>query len=379
MKIGIITMHRVLNCGSALQAYALQYVLQKKGHDVELIDYVYPNEYHKSFYTVSDNRLLTKILKMIRYPIQTCKRIYYNKIRHKDFIKFYNKYYNLSDIQYRTRESLKNNPPQYDVYISGSDQIWNPRYVHADTSYMLSFVHNVNKIAYSSSFSVNLIPDEYKDTYAKALIEYKHIALREKSGCDIIKSLINKSATYVLDPTLLLTPEQWRPIAEESSIHIDGPYLLVYVLGYSWNPYPYVVDLLKKIQIQTQLKIVFLRFDLSELENFRGLNYKVIYRINPAIFISLFSNATLVLTDSFHGTAFSANFNIPFYSLIPESIDGDNRIFNFLTEIDATERAIKLNSSNPDLIINEDFTKINANLNKLRQESLSYLFTSLND
>ena len=191
--------------------------------------------------------------------------------------------------------------------------------------------------------------------------------------------MINKSATYVLDPTLLLTPEQWRPIAEESSIHIDGPYLLVYVLGYSWNPYPYVVDLLKKIQIQTQLKIVFLRFDLSELENFRGLNYKVIYRINPAIFISLFSNATLVLTDSFHGTAFSANFNIPFYSLIPESIDGDNRIFNFLTEIDATERAIKLNSSNPDLIINEDFTKINANLNKLRQESLSYLFTSLND
>ena len=374
-------MHRVLNCGSALQAYALQYVLQKKGYDVELIDYIYPNEYHKSFYNniVSDNRLLNRILKMIRYPIKMCKRIYYNKIRHKDFIKFYNKYYNLSGTQYRTKEALKNNPPQYDVYISGSDQIWNPRYVHADTSYMLSFVHNVNKIAYSSSFSVNLIPDEYKNIYADALKEYKHIALREKSGCDIIRSLINKSATYVLDPTLLLTPEQWEHIADESSIHIAVPYLLVYVLGYSWNPYPYVVDLLKKLQDQTQLKIVFLRFDLSKLENLKRSDYKIIYRINPAIFISLFSNATLVLTDSFHGTAFSANFNVPFYSLIPENIDGDNRIFNFLTEIHATERAIKLNSSDLDLKINNDFTQINVNLNKLRNESLTYLFTSLND
>ena len=376
MKIGIITMHRVLNCGSALQAYALQNSLEKEGYNVEIIDYLYPNEYHRSFNKISNwKRAVSALEKLVLHPIRTIRRIYYRRLRQKDFQNFYDSYYNLSEIRYNTKEALIDNPPKYEVYISGSDQIWNPRYVHEDTSFMLTFVHDVKKVAYSSSFSVNMIPDKYKGIYAKALNEYSSLALREHSGCDIVKQLINKNSINVLDPTLLLSHSEWDQIARNSEIHIDEPYLLVYVLGYSYNPYPFIIDFVHSVQERTRFKIVFLRFNESEIKKFK--NYDVIRRIDPAIFLKLFSSAALVITDSFHGTAFSVNFNVPFYSIIPENGNVDNRIYSFLSELDALDRTIKLNSPIANLRINNDFSKINSNLERLRRVSLEYLYSSV--
>ena len=121
MRIGIITIHRLINFGTALQAYALQHYLQKEtGHQVEIIDYVFPNSFHKE---------RKKLIKKIRGNIRlTLDYLFESKHKsNKKFHEFQNKYLNLSAEQYPNISSLNENPPLYDIYITGSDQVWNTK------------------------------------------------------------------------------------------------------------------------------------------------------------------------------------------------------------------------------------------------------------
>ena len=123
-------MHGVVNCGSALQAYALQHVIQEMGYDAEIIDYVFPNKYHKSF-----NKLNS--IKGYARAIYGHVLNFWNK---KNFRRFYDKFFVLSEKTYRSKEELSTNTPVYDIYVSGSDQVWNHKSIRFDTSFMLSWV-----------------------------------------------------------------------------------------------------------------------------------------------------------------------------------------------------------------------------------------------
>lgn len=358
-KIGIITMHKVLNYGSALQAYALQKVLEDMGNEVEIIDYIYPNNYHLQYQRHQKvwRRLASRIINYFR------KNLY--KERREGLNTFYKEHLHLTKT-YHTREELVNDPPIYDIYMTGSDQVWNPKSIHEDTNFMLSFTNSPNKVAYAASFAKGEMPEEYEKIYAKELHKYKRIFMREQKGCDIVKNLTGKETEVVLDPTLLLNKQQWLRFAEQSTIQINEPYILVYVLGYSFNIYPYIYELIKHVQKQKGMKLAILHMNnkyAKTLSNTCFVENASIYD-----FVRLFSKASMVLTDSFHGTAFSLNMGVPFYSVINQTDDADTRIVDLLTLTDERVRIIRKDSNYEDMDFNLEPPKKYL-LEKLREES----------
>lgn len=348
-------MHRVLNYGSALQAYALQNVLEGLGHDVEIIDYVYPNDYHKSCHSKPNffKALIRSILEVLRgYPRKRNEYLFNN---------FYMERLNLTET-YNSPEELYKNPPKYDIYMTGSDQVWNPKSIHEDTSFMLSFTDSPNKVAYSASFATSIIPEEYKQRYSLEINKYKHILMRELSGCKLVAELTGETPEIVCDPTLLLKKEQWLNLANHSNIDINGNYILVYVLGYSFNVYPYIYELIEYVQEKAQMQLVVLSFSNKYVGRLK--NKKIVRSASVYDFLKLFANASMVITDSFHGTAFSLNLNIPFYSVVNDQDNLDSRVVDLLKLTGEETRIIRKNS---------DFRIRKFNLTSPHSDKLNHL------
>lgn len=364
--VGIITMHRVINCGSALQAYALQRVIQEMGFDAEIIDYIYPNQYHKKKYKINGIKGYIKELYRIGQRV-------WNKM---NFKRFYDNFFVLSKISYKTKEDLSKNVPVYDIYVSGSDQVWNPKTIDFDTSYMLSWVKVGKKIAYSGSFASSVIPEKYKAVYSKALSDYDYLSVREKHSLNILKELSGKSAEFVLDPTLLLDAKSWDRVVNDADVDIKEDYILVYLLGYSFNIYPYASDLINHVSEKYNKKVVVL--SMSNIFINKLNNKTVIRRLSPQNFLSLIAKASLVITDSFHATAMSLNFGVPMYSLIKDKKSEDNRVYSILLSMKAEDRAIEKGASFDNLPpITMDYTTIKETLADIRNNSLHYLKTAL--
>ena len=174
-SIGIITIHKINNYGSVLQAYALQKVCEDLGYEVEIIDYDFPNNFHQNnkYANVSDTQ--PNEPKLIKALFA------------KSLIKQHKGYLNLSDKKYHQVEDFTANPPSYDVYITGSDQLWSPRHCNGDPAFMLYFApDNALKISYAASIGSNAIPEELKKAYIELLSRYKHISGREYTGAAVL-------------------------------------------------------------------------------------------------------------------------------------------------------------------------------------------------
>lgn len=341
MRIGIITIHRLINFGTALQAYALQHYLQEAtGYQVEIIDYIFPNSFHKE-----QKKLIKKIRGNIRLTLD-----YLFESKHKSnkkFREFQNKYLNLSAEQYPNITSLNENPPLYDIYITGSDQVWNTKTVKNDANYYLCFAPNDKpKIAFSACFANTTLDSKYKASIKERLSRYKYIGVREKSAINIIKDLHLPEDIVVrntCDPTLLLTKEDYSEIATESKIKIKNSYILVYMLMYAFDPYPALENVIKQVQEKTKLPIIVIGDRRFKYDG----KYKFIKGIGPADFLWLFKNASYIITSSFHGTMFSLIYRKPFIAISPNT--GDSRIKDILEEIGLTSN----------LVYNNEITNIN--------------------
>lgn len=323
MKIGIITMHRVKNCGSNLQAYALQHKLQQMGHDAELIDYYYQPPSSKTF---SIQNIISFILDAITgFP---------KRRQRSRFKKFQEKYYHTS--KFYDKDSIKENPPVYDLYMSGSDQVWNPRYIKDDTNFMLSFADaSCRKVSYASSFACAEIPEEYAKKYADALNQYDKISVREQAGIDIVKKLTGKDAQLACDPVLLLGQSEWSELAGEVRPYKE-PYILVYTLAYMFNPRPGIYNIIDTVQKKLGYKVIYLNG--TKEEKFKP-NSKVVKDFGPIEFLQWIKNAEFVITDSFHCTAFSVIFSRPLMGVVKSIDTKDGRLTTLLKKVGA-ERSI---------------------------------------
>lgn len=366
MKIGIITMHKPISYGSALQAYALQETLESLGYEAEIIDYQYPNKVHRQ----SKNRFLD-LLAAVRSFIFNALYGFSNIKKQKRFEQFWKNHFKLS-IYYPTKESIISNPPQYDIYCTGSDQVWNPNFTKSDTTFLLSFVdNNKRKISYSSSFAIKELPSDFVDIYQKYLSMYTQLSVRETSGIDIIKGLLNRDAICVCDPTILVSKDRWLELSYKSKINIRKPYILVFMLGYSFNPYPEVNSIIEQIQEKIGCNIICL--DGDKYDVFR-LHTKVVKSAGPEEFLSLVRNATYVITSSFHGVVFSTIFEKAFTAIINE--DGlDSRIPDFLNKIGLYNNAVDYRSK---------CVKLSAPcksdvLYDLKEYSIEYLLNSIKE
>ena len=341
-KVGIMTMHKVLNYGSALQAYALQKKVLELGFDCEIIDYIFPNVEHLLYQNPNGMNAKDSFYSYLHPLLAYCKReiIGVNKSIAKKkslFDEFYRENLILSPKSYPTRLSLEQDPPKYDIYLTGSDQVWNSKYIGYDTSFMFSFVKANNpRISYAASLSSDYIPEYYQFFYQRELMKYSEVSVREEKGISLVRNLVNKHAELVCDPTMLLNKMEWSKLIKKSSLILDFEYILVYILDYAYNPYPKINHIVETIANSLGLPIIV----LGENHLIGNFHEKKIPPIGPYEFLYLFEHATFVITNSFHGTAFSLNFNIPFCSVVKDKTSSDSRMYSLLQKVKAEHCAL---------------------------------------
>lgn len=377
-RVLIITMHKVKNFGSALQAWALQESVRKLGYDVQLIDYKYPNDYffkHNVKETTKKVPLLKKIT--IKRVLGRLKLmfLYQQKKQGELFSRFWSKYFSMTRA-YNSPEEIQNDAPSADIYMTGSDQVWNPNTMYGDPAFFLNFGDpSIPRISYAASFGTNHIPVEYRKEYAESIFNYKYLSIRENKGIEIVKSLTGKDSTLVCDPTLLLSGKDYEVLATDSTIRIDKPYLLAYILDYAYNPRPAIDHIIQQVSKKLGLYVVYL-----VCGNTNGYKWgsTTISAAGPNEFARLFRDASFVVTSSFHGTVFSLINEKPFYAVTSAS-KSDSRISSLLNEVGLNARGIPacqiLDPETLDLKV--DYSVVLPNIERLRLNSLNFLQKSL--
>ena len=302
-KVDIITIHFGTNHGSVLQAYALSNYLNSVGCEAEIIDYV-PKRYKIwNALLLKKGKLYPLPVLLAYYPIAVIKSIRVRKI----FERFLKKNLNLTR-KYSTSIQLRERPPKADIYISGSDQVWNNDYNgDKDNSYFLDFVGgNGKKIAYAASFGKEEISDsEYLYKIKPMLKSFNKISVRESDALNILGK-IGVESTHVVDPVFLLSKEQWTDFAND--FKTTEPYILVYVMD---GLYSELLDCAHKIKEETGNSIYVVSF--RKIKDSRI--DKCFHLANPKDFVGLINNASAVVTNSFHGTAFSVLFQKNFITI----------------------------------------------------------------
>ena len=261
---------------------------------------------------------------------------------------------------------------KYEAFICGSDQIWAPSLFNS--KYFLDFVEDPNKIiAYAPSIGLSNIEDVYvKNCMKKSIERFQHLSIREKQGQKLIQQLCNKEAQVVLDPTLLLSSEEWDNMAV--STKQKSPYILCYFLGNNKDTWKNVRQISKATKIPLKIIPVFKK------------DYKrdgdVVPGIGPGEFLDLVRNASLVCTDSFHGTAFSIIYEKPFYVYErfnnKDSNSQNSRVYNILKITGLENRLIKDKATVNNAPLSCEYGKAREKLKIKREESLLYLSDALN-
>lgn len=349
------------------------------GFDCEIIDYHFPNVEHLLYQNPNGIESKESFYSYLRPLLAYCKREVMGLNRQLGnkrllFNAFYKDNFVLSSKQYPTRLVLEKDPPIYDIYLTGSDQVWNSKYVGYDTSFMFSFVKdNHPKVSYAASFSAASIPEIYVSTYSNELKKYSKISVREETGIFLVHDLTGMDAELVCDPTLLLSGSEWRELAKKSQIKLREKYILIYLLDYAYDPYPDIYDRIEEIAEMIKLPIVVLSGRKSNILK----KSKFIIEAGPYEFLSLFLNASFIVTNSFHGTAFALNFEKPFLSFIKDKSDNDSRVYNLLKKVGAENHAIVYNQSIKAMNkIIED--SIICKIGDYRDFSFQYLYNLLN-
>ncbi|MEZ9901683.1 polysaccharide pyruvyl transferase family protein [Vibrio breoganii] len=357
MKIGIITIHNVSNYGAVLQTYALQESLQSE--NVSVIDF--------------DNRHVSYSLDLIR----TGTSFHALLGMGKDIARIWPRYRVLNKFNKFIKNNLNILPFEstklhgLDALISGSDQIWNPACVSQEKKlvpeYLLNFAQEGQTvISYASSCGAYHFNSEELSTLKQHLEKYHALSVRESGTAELLTDLMKKDVSHVIDPTLLLTKEEWLNKLGDNKFRQED-FILVYVIKKT----PLLKKVIKQVKDQLNMKVILINQGLF----FDSIIDEHIRDAGPHDFISLFNNAKFVVTDSFHGTTFSLIFNKPFYSVSPGK--NMNRISSLLNKIQLEQRMIESESDaiNPTSVVPYDIA--NELLNAEREKSKNYLFKAL--
>lgn len=380
IKIGIITILKVNNYGAELQAYATQAYLRNAGYDAEIIDYLfYKNKGHKA--TKGSRPVfpfpLSARIKEWLYPrIMSLKGICNkkaDKARKANFAKFHEDNTAMSPTYHSVEELYAAKLP-YDIYMTGSDQVWNPGIYSSIAPYFLTFAPEGKKrIAYAASFGVANIPEYAKGYYRQRLDKYDAIGVREKNAVDIVRQLSSTRAEWVLDPTLLLGKEEWMKVAKPTNEDISGKYILIYEL----TPCQYISRLAAHLHQATGWQIVRICKGASRED--KGQEVINVIDAGPAEFLYLFANASAVVTNSFHGTAFSINFQLDFYTVTPARKQNNSRQKSILELFGLDDRLLPEDAPMPQTDkLHIDYAPVREILQCEREKSAKFLNEAIN-
>lgn len=248
------------------------------------------------------------------------------------------------------------------MYIVGSDQVWNPN--NLDCFFDLTRFKSGYKISYAASFGVHKILSEQKDKY-NFLKDIKKISVREKTGANILKEMFDCEAQVHLDPSFLLTPEEWKKV--EKPLKISGEYILLYILHIPKN----INEIISNIKKKTNKKVVLI--DRRGYLNKIVKCDEVVMDAGPAEFLWLIDNASYVITSSFHGTVFSIIFQKNFLPLINQA--SPSRISDLLKLLEIPQEKNKISGYE----INIDYEKVKNIIERERKRSYKYLIDNFKE
>ena len=364
IRLGIITLTDYFNYGNRLQNYALQEAVSKLSKNIIIKTVWYKKcdfKISKKYFTF--NNVRRYIFNRHGFRDFINKRGYvFDIIREYNFKKFSDKYIN-SVFDFEVKNDLNE---RYDYFIAGSDQIWNPYWLK-DATEFLQFADRNKRVAYAASFGVSEIKPDKIEIVKKGLEGIDYISVREQAGAKIVKDLTGKDVPVLVDPTLLLTAEEWEKVMDRPVWYSDEKYILVYFLSKLPDK---IRNDIKNLAEKYKLKII----DLMDREN---IDY---YCSPPSEFLYLIKNCSLMYTDSFHGTVFSILNKRPFVTCSREGgMNMDSRIDTLLSMFNLENRKISKENNyeiaNPMEIEYPDVEKI---LDRERQRSKEFLCKALN-
>lgn len=337
MKIGILTYWWSQdNYGQLLQSYALQKYLRDAGHDAFLIRYDSRNDFLRTQFILRCFKALNPVLlcKFLQHKINSKKLLEESKLNDRHFDDFREKYIVQSENVYTSYNQLKENPPEADVYIVGSDQVWNfslfktvnncKNLIHA---YFLDFGSTQTKrISYAASWSCSDLRSDIIEKISPLLKNFDYVSVREKSGINLCRKCGYDTAEFRCDPTLLLTAENYRSLYKENydTFKRKNPYLFLYMLN---NTCDFDIQKVYEFGERKNLEIVYVT------GNGKIDRYEKTFATIPQ-WLSLIDNAEYVVTNSFHCCVFSLLFEKRF-GVVPltKTLAGMNSRIETLSEI----------------------------------------------
>ena len=363
MKTGLVTFFHIHHYGAHLQACATAKKVKDLGSECEIVNY----------YVNQDNALFRKgkSPRALAANAHTALHKAALQRRYDRFEAFAAEHLPIGEKFYPDRAALYGERPEYDVILSGSDQIWNPTIFpdkHFDPVYFGTF-SAARRIAYAPSFAVKELPAGMETELEGYLKEYSHISTREKQGAKIVRAVTGREVPTVLDPTLLLTREEWSAIAQKPAL--AGGYILAYCINKPGALAPYI----ERLAAETGLPVV-------QLCGIRGKVHpkaRQVMDAGPAEFLGWFENASYVCTNSFHGTVFSTVFQKPFFTTVAPQEMGDptvSRTGNILAALGLTCRIIG-RADTAELLSSIDYAAMEERLTALRERSVRYLRCAL--
>lgn len=357
MKIGILTYHCAHNYGAILQCYALQEYLKGCGYDTEVIDY-------RPSFLVNPYKVFQRYRFSFRKPFRLPYELY-RELRYAipRWISFNRSIHRLIDMHHRSSTEVD---PSYDVYIIGSDQIWNLEISHGDLNYFADFPFEKGRkkyIAYAASMELTELTPEKKQICERCLPFFDAIGVREKNLLDILKPYAPDAFCQVVDPVFLISREKWDTIAVKPKI-MDN-----YAVLYQVRENEVSREFARKAAAQRGLRLV----EVTAWVKRAKITGDDIQTASPEEFIGWIKCADLVITSSFHGTAFSIIYDKDFIAL--NLNDGaDSRIGLILERYGLTDRFKNVGDEPTETKKN---LSVGENLSNDIEESFSFISSSL--
>lgn len=314
MKASIVSLYGNVNYGNKLQNFAVQEVMKKLGYETDVI---YIQSKKSRIKQIMRSLIHKTLLKHFSHISIESKLLFKRQIAFQKFCKQY-----ISERRYSSINQIHDS----DVFILGSDQVWNPNFLNGMNKqlFFLTFTKPEKKVCFSPSFGLDNITEEWKPYYREKLATFPKISVREESGKEIVSDLTGKDAEVLVDPTMMINRDEWLSIAKKpDGIDFKNKYILTYFLG----------DIPEKALFDCKMAN----------KDICGKVYRLVdkscpelYACNPSEFIYLFNHASLVLTDSFHACVFSFLLGKPFLVYKREGIRNDmfTRIETLLSTFD---------------------------------------------
>lgn len=350
MRIGIITMVSD-NYGNRLQNYALQNILSELGNSVETLNNPWNVSYNVYWEWLKFN--IKKFLFFItKRPERFQRRINFDRFNHNN-ISFSRYWLNKKNDRIAANQ-------YYDMFICGSDQVWNSEAAEIDGKYFADFADYDKRASYAASFGIEKIVDDRREEFIRYLLGMRYTSVREHSGEQIVEELINRKVNCHIDPTLLLSSSQWDQIADQYKVS-NHKYIFCYFLG---KPTEAILNKLREYKKETNI-------DVLSIWNGNDASHN---NVGPGEFLALIRGAEFVLTDSFHGTAISIIYHKSFYTFsrngVRESMD--TRVVSLLELLGLADR-FEPKSWNLYDNLEIDFHNADCILESERKKAIEYL------